>query len=490
MSATATWQRPARAIAADVRAGRLAPGDAAESGFDGPGARWEHDVHATLSTDAAARSRAAAKAPKEGRLAGVPVLLKDNLCTLDHPTTCGSRILGSWRSPYDATVVRRLREAGAVIVGKGNMDEFAMGSSTEFSAFGPTRNPFDLARVPGGSSGGPAAAVAYGLVPLALGSDTGGSVRQPAAFCGVLGLKPTYGRLSRYGLVAFGSSLDQVGIFARHVGDVAEAYVVLAGADPFDASMREGPAPDVSAWDAGVAGLRFGWPSNLWKDGVDEAIVDALERAAGALERAGATRVPFEFLPGAFSVATYYLLATAEASSNLARFDGVRYGHRAAADELSALYARTRGEGFGPEVRRRILLGTYALSAGYHDQFYAKAQRARTRIAREYAEAFARCDLLLMPTTPTPPFKLGEKTDDPLAMYLSDVFTIGANLAGIPGLSVPMGLASGLPVGVQLLGPADAEPVLLRAARALEAEGRVGDIPTGYEWEFTWPGKR
>jgi aspartyl-tRNA(Asn)/glutamyl-tRNA(Gln) amidotransferase subunit A len=490
LTAADSWRRSARAIAADVRAAKLSPADAAESGFAGPAERWERDVHALLSTDRAARERAAAKAPRDTRLAGVPVLLKDNLCTVDHPTTCGSRILGHWRSPYDATVVRRLREAGAVVVGKGNMDEFAMGSSTEFSAFGPTRNPYDLARVPGGSSGGPAAAVAYGLVPLALGSDTGGSVRQPAAFCGVLGLKPTYGRLSRYGLVAFGSSLDQVGLFARHVGDLAEAYGVLAGDDAFDASMREGPAPDVSAWDAGVKGLRFGWPANLWREGVDAAIVEALGAAAAALERAGATRVPFEFLPGTFAVATYYLLATAEASSNLARFDGVRYGLRARTDELSTLYAHTRGEGFGPEVRRRILLGTYALSAGYHDEFYLKAQRARTRIVREYAAAFARCDVLLLPATPTLPFKLGEKTGDPLAMYLSDVFTIGANLAGIPGLSVPMGLSDGLPVGVQLLGPADAEPVLLRAARALEADGRTADIPRGYEREFIWPGKR
>jgi aspartyl-tRNA(Asn)/glutamyl-tRNA(Gln) amidotransferase subunit A len=253
--------------------------------------------------------------------------------------------------------------------------------------------------------------------------------------------------------------------------------------------MREGAAPDVSGWDQGVQGVRFGWPSNLWREGVDAAIVEALERAAASLERGGAVRVPFEFLPGTFAVATYYLLATAEASSNLARFDGVRYGRRAASDDLGALYSRTRGEGFGPEVRRRILLGTYALSAGYHDEFYLKAQRARTRIAREYDTAFARCDVLLMPTTPTLPFRLGEKTDDPLAMYLSDVFTIGANLAGIPGLSVPMGLSGGLPVAVQLLGPPDAEPRLLRAARALEAEGRSGNIPMGYEREFAWPGK-
>jgi aspartyl-tRNA(Asn)/glutamyl-tRNA(Gln) amidotransferase subunit A len=495
LSVAEVWGRSARAIARDVRAGTLGPGDAIEAGFTGPAARWESDVHALLATDPAARAAAVAAAPRDRALSGVPVLLKDNLCTLDHPTTCGSRILAGWRSPYDATVVHRLREAGAVVAGKGNMDEFAMGSSTEFSAYGPTRNPYDTTRVPGGSSGGPAAAVAYGLVPVALGSDTGGSVRQPAAFCGVLGLKPTYGRLSRYGLVAFGSSLDQVGIFARHVGDVAEVYRAVAGPDPFDASMREGPAPDVRDWSAGVRDMTFGWPANLWKEGVDPAIVAALERAAAALERAGARRVSFDFLPGAFGVAAYYLLATAEASSNLARFDGVRYGYRRPAEELVTLYQRTRGEGFGPEVRRRILLGTYALSAGYHDAFYAKAQRARTRIAREYAAAFARCDLLLLPATPTLPFRLGEKTENPLAMYLSDVFTIGANLAGIPGLSVPMGLEpGGLPVAVQLLGPADSEPALLRAARALEVDGderRLGaEIDAETEREFAWPGKR
>jgi aspartyl-tRNA(Asn)/glutamyl-tRNA(Gln) amidotransferase subunit A len=316
-------------------------------------------------------------------------------------------------------------------------------------------------------------------------------VRQPAAFCGVYGLKPTYGRLSRYGLVAFGSSLDQVGLFAHHAGDLAEVYGALAGPDPFDASMRTGSAPDCSGWDSGVRGLRFGWPDALWREGVEPAIVAALERAAESLERAGAERVPLPFLPPESSVAAYYLVATAEASSNLARFDGVRYGFRAPSDDLGALYERTRGEGFGPEVRRRILLGTYALSAGYHDAFYLRAQRARTRIAREYAAAFARCDLLLMPVTPTTAFRLGEKTSDPVAMYLSDVFTLGANLAGIPGLSVPMGLdAARLPVGVQLLGPADAEPVLLRAARALEAEGDPARMPRGWEREVAWPGKR
>jgi aspartyl-tRNA(Asn)/glutamyl-tRNA(Gln) amidotransferase subunit A len=372
------------------------------------------------------------------------------------------------------------------------MDEFAMGSSTEYSCYGPTRNPYDLQRVPGGSSGGPAAAVAYGLAPLGLGSDTGGSVRQPAAFCGVFGLKPTYGRLSRYGLVAFGSSLDQVGIFARHAGDAAVAYEALAGPDGFDATTRLTPAPDVSGWDAGVAGLRFGWPANLWKEGVERDVVEGLDQAAAWLERCGARRVNLEFLPGEYSVATYYIVATAEASSNLARFDGVRYGYRdAGAADVTGLYLRTRSAGFGPEVQRRILLGTYALSAGYYDAYYLKAQRARTRIRREYESAFASCDFLLMPASPTLPFRIGEKTEDPLAMYLSDIFTIGANLAGIPGLSVPVGrTAGGLPTSAQLLGPDDSEPVLLRAGRALEVRGDAARLPRAHDAEFEWPTKR
>ena len=444
---------------------------AVEAGWEGPAATWEQDVHAVVHADPEARRAGAAA---------------------DYPTTCASRILAGYRSPYDATVISRLRAAGAVIAGKGNMDEFAMGSSTEYSCYGPTRNPYDLARVPGGSSGGPAAAVAYGLTPIGLGSDTGGSVRQPAAFCGVFGLKPTYGRLSRYGLVAFGSSLDQVGIFARHAGDVALAYQALAGPDPFDATTCLTPAPDVSGWDAGVEGLRFGWPANLWQAGCDPEVVDGLERAAEWLERAGARRVSMEFLPGEYAVATYYLVATAEASSNLARFDGVRYGFRdAEGADVLALYTRTRSEGFGPEVQRRILLGTYALSAGYYDAYYLTAQRARTRIRREYDQAFAQCDLMLMPAAPTLPFRIGEKTEDPLAMYLSDVFTIGANLAGIPGLTVPVDPApSGLPRAVQLLGPLDAEPALLRAGRALEVRGERRRLPRVNEREFAWPTRR
>ena len=492
MNGAAWWERSATAVAAAVRSGAAGADETSESGWEGPARRWEDDVHAVVHADPAGRARAASRVARDAPLAGVPVVVKDNLCTTDLPTTCASRLLAGYTPPYDATVIRRLRAAGAVVIAKGNMDEFAMGSSTEFSAYGPTRNPHDLTRVPGGSSGGPAAAVAYGLAPLGLGSDTGGSVRQPAAFCGVYGLKPTYGRLSRYGLVAFGSSLDQVGIFARHTGDLAIAYTALAGPDPLDATSRPTPAPDVSDWDHGVAGLRFGWPSNLWAEGVDREVVGGLETAAEALERAGAERVPLEFLPSEYGVASYYLVATAEASSNLARFDGVRYGRRHPdSPDVRALVTGTRRDGFGPEVQRRILLGTFALSAGYVDAYYLKAQRARTRIRREYHEAFARCDVMLLPTAPTLPFRLGEKLDDPLAMYLSDVFTIGANLAGIPGLSVPVGLAANrLPRAVQLLGPEDAEPVLLRCARAIEVRGVVTRLRRENETEFAWPVRR
>jgi len=485
------WKLSAVALAERVRSGKAKAAEAVESGWEGPAKVWEEDVHAIVASDPAARAAGAA-AVNDGPLQGVPVVIKDNLCTTDYTTTCGSKILAGYRAPYDATVIRRLRAAGAVVTGKGNMDEFAMGSSTEYSAYGPTRNPYDLSRVPGGSSGGPAAAVAYGLSPVSLGSDTGGSVRQPAAFCGVLGLKPTYGRLSRYGLVAFGSSLDQVGIFARHVSDVAVTYAALAGPDSRDATTWQTPAPDVSGWDSGVKGLRFGWPANLWKAGVEPDVVSGLDDAAHWLEKAGAERVSFDFMPGEFAVATYYLVATAEASSNLARFDGVRYGFRHQdSDDVKALYTQTRSEGFGPEVQRRILLGTYALSAGYYDAYYLTAQRARTRIRREFQDAFARCHFMLLPASPTLPFQIGEKTDDPLAMYLSDIFTIGANLAGIPGLTVPVGLTAGrLPKAVQLLGPEDAEPTLLRAARAIEIRGETAKMPGQHETEFAWPTSR
>ena len=491
MSTRELWRLPARALAEKVRAGECTALEAVSAGWEGPATLWEREVHAIAHSDPGARAAGAGAAPL-GPLAGVPVVVKDNLCTRDLPTSCCSRMLAGYQPPYDATVVRRLREAGGVISGKGNMDEFAMGSSTEFSCYGPTRNPYDLARVPGGSSGGPAAAVAYGLAPLALGSDTGGSVRQPAAFCGVIGLKPTYGRLSRHGLVALASSLDQVGILGRHTGDVALLYALLAGPDPLDATSRPGPPPDVSGWDGGVEGLRFGWPANLWREGVDAEVVAGLEEAATWLERAGARRVVFDFLPGEYAVASYYLVATAEASSNLARFDGVRYGFRdPESPDLHALYTRSRSAGFGAEVQRRILLGTYALSAGYYDEYYLTAQRARARIRREYETAFSRCDLLLLPVAPTLPFRLGEKLDDPLAMYLSDIFTLGANLAGIPGLSAPVTpAAGGLPRAVQLLGPDDGEGLLLRAARALEVQGARARLERSHEVEFTWPTKR
>jgi aspartyl-tRNA(Asn)/glutamyl-tRNA(Gln) amidotransferase subunit A len=491
VSATDLWRLPAGALAPRVAGGGITALAAAVSGLEGPGGDWERDVRAIVHRDPAHLEAQAARAPL-GPLAGVPVLVKDNLCTTDYPTTCASRILAGYRAPYDATVVARLRAAGAVVIGKSNMDEFAMGSSTEFSCYGPTRNPYDLERVTGGSSGGSAAAVACGLCPVALGSDTGGSVRQPAAFCGVYGLKPTYGRMSRYGLVAFGSSLDQVGIFAREVGDVALTYAALAGPDPFDGTTHAAPAPDVGGWDTGVAGLTFGWPAHLWQEGVTGEVVEAMELAAGWLERAGARRVAVDFMPGDHAVAAYYVVATAEASSNLARFDGVRYGARVeSGDDLLALYTRTRSAGFGPEVRRRILLGTYVLSTGYYDAYYLTAQRARTRIRREYEGAFRRCDVMLLPPAPTTAFRLGEKVEDPLAMYLSDLFTLGANLAGIPGLSVPVPPGpSGLPRAVQVLGPADAEPALLRAARAIEVRGEVAHLDRRHATEFAWPIRR
>ena len=427
----------------------------------GPRPSWERDVHAVVALGPGGARGAAPRRRRRARSPACRSWSRTTCARATCPTTCGSRILAGYQSPYDATVVERLRAAGGVVTGKTNMDEFAMGSSTEHSCYGPTRNPYDLARVPGGSSGGSAAAVAYGLAPLALGSDTGGSVRQPAAFCGVLGLKPTYGRLSRYGLVAFGSSLDQVGIFGRCVADVALLYAAAGRARPARRDLAPGPAPDVSGWGEGVAGpalrlarepvARGRGPRRWWRGS---------RRRRPALERAGARRVPLEFLPGEYAVAAYYLLATAEASSNLARFDGVRYGARAAGDgDLAALYARTRSAGFGAEVQRRILLGTYALSAGYYDEYYGTAQRARERIRREYAAALARCDLLLMPAAPTLPFRLGEKLDDPLAMYLSDIFTIGANLAGLPGAERAGGPVGGGPAA----GGAAARPA--RTAR-------------------------
>ena len=408
-----------------------------------------------------------------GPLAGVPIALKDNMNVRGMRTTASSRILERFVPPYDATVVRRLEDAGAVIVGKTNCDEFAMGSSNENSAFGPVRNPWALDRIPGGSSGGSAAAVAARCVPLALGSDTGGSIRQPAAFCGVVGLKPTYGRVSRYGLLAFASSLDQIGPFARTVADAALVLASLSGADPCDATTADVPVPDFAGALTGDAkGVRVGVPRAFVSEGVDEDVRRAFEGALDMLRAAGATLVDVDLPHAKYAIPVYYLVCTAEASSNLARYDGVKYGYRspAARDEgLKAMYSRTRDEGFGREVKRRIMLGTYVLSAGYYDAFYLKALQVRTLLRRDYEQAYERVDAIAMPTTPTPPFLLGEKTGDPLQMYLADVFTVSANLAGLPGISVPCGFSTdGLPIGLQLMGRMFDEATLLRVADAYE----------------------
>ncbi|MHB8329434.1 MAG: Asp-tRNA(Asn)/Glu-tRNA(Gln) amidotransferase subunit GatA [Acidimicrobiales bacterium] len=431
---------------------------------------------ALAEADAVDRSVAAGEDP--GALAGMPVALKDNMCTRGVPTTCSSRILEGWRPPYDATVVQRLRAAGAVVVGKTNLDEFAMGSSTENSAFGPTRNPYDPDRVPGGSSGGSAAAVAAGLAPLALGSDTGGSIRQPAALCGVVGMKPTYGTVSRYGLVAFASSLDQIGPFARTVADAAALFDVIGGHDPLDSTSLERPPP--CSWAAvseGVAGLHVGVVAELL-EGADAAIAAGVRGAAEALAAAGASVVECSVPEVRYALPAYYLVAPAEASSNLARYDGVRYGLRVDAADVESMNAATRAAGFGPEVKRRIMLGTYALSAGYYDAYYAQAQKVRTLVIDAFELAYRQLDILLGATTPTTAFAIGAKVQDPLAMYLSDVFSVPSNLAGHPAISVPFGAdAAGLPIGVQVLAPALGEAVLFRAAAIIEEAAPVAAPP-------------
>jgi aspartyl-tRNA(Asn)/glutamyl-tRNA(Gln) amidotransferase subunit A len=477
--------RTARALADDVAAGR-ATSEAIVAAALERIARHDPALHACLAVadreralDAARaqdRLRAAGRAPS--RLAGIPILIKDNMTTRAFPTTCGSRILEGYRPPYDAAVVERLAAAGLVLLGKTNMDEFAMGSSTENSAFGPTRNPWDLERVPGGSSGGSAAAVAAGLVPLALGSDTGGSVRQPASLCGIVGMKPSYGRVSRYGLVAFASSLDQISPFARSVEDVALLLEVIAGRDARDATSREDAVPRYAdALGAGAAngeglrGVRIGVPREYFVEGLDAEVEAAVRRALDVARAAGATVHDVSLPHLGYGIATYYLIATAEASSNLARFDGVKYGLRVGADAgLRGMYRATRREGFGAEVKRRILLGTFALSSGYYDAYYGRAQAVRDRIRRDFARAFEDVDLLLGPTAPTPAFRIGEKTADPLTMYLSDIYTLPANLAELPGISIPAGLSgAGLPIGMQVLARAFDETRLLAAAHALEA---------------------
>jgi aspartyl-tRNA(Asn)/glutamyl-tRNA(Gln) amidotransferase subunit A len=414
-------------------------------------------------------------------LVGVPIALKDNLCTKGVRTTASSRMLETYIPAYDATVVSKLAAAGAVVIGKTNCDEFSMGSSNENSAFGPVHNPWALDRIPGGTSGGSAATVAAGITPLALGSDTGGSIRQPAAMCGVVGVKPTYGRISRYGLIAFGSSLDQIGPLARTVHDAAIALGVMAGADASDATSAPEPVADYAgALTGDIRGTRVGVPARLLEQGVDAEVAGAFRASLDVLASHGATLVDIDLPHAKFATAVYYLVATAEASSNLARYDGVRYGFRAPMegpahgahhDTLRAMYERTRARGFGPEVKRRIMLGTYVLSAGYYDAYYLKAQQLRTLILRDYEHAFERVDVVAMPTSPTPAFKLGERVADPLQMYLADVFTVSANLAGLPAISVPCGFSSGrLPIGLQLTGRRFDEVTLLRIADAYERD--------------------
>ncbi len=404
-----------------------------------------------------------------GPLHGVPVALKDNLAARGMPTTAGSRLLEDYVSPFDATVVRRLERAGAVILGKTICDEFAMGSSTENCAFGPAKNPWAIDRIPGGSSGGSAVAVAAGLAPLALGSDTGGSIRQPAALCGVVGMKPTYGRVSRYGMIAFASSLDQIGPFARTARDAALLLEVISGHDAQDATSAARDVPCFGdALTGDLKGLRIGVPRHLLGEGVDAGVLGAFEESVRTIERLGVTVRPVELPHSRFSIPVYYLVATAEASSNLARYDGVRYGERAAAGTLEQMYEQTR-RGFGPEVKRRIMLGTYVLSAGYYDAYYLKAQQVRTLIRRDFERALADVDAVAVPTSPTPAFKLGERADDPLQMYLGDIFTVGAPLAGLPAVSVPCGFTpNGLPVGLQFTGRAWDEATLLRLADGYE----------------------
>jgi aspartyl-tRNA(Asn)/glutamyl-tRNA(Gln) amidotransferase subunit A len=467
--------RSAVDIAAGVRAGTTKASDVVEEHLARIGER-EGEIHAfnlvlaDEAREAAARVDADVAAGRDpGPLAGVPVALKDNLCTRGIPTTCSSRILEGWRPPYDATVVTKLAAAGAITIGKTNLDEFAMGSSTENSAFGVTRNPHDTSRVAGGSSGGSAASVAAGFSSLGLGSDTGGSIRQPAGLCGVVGVKPTYGYVSRYGLIAFASSLDQIGPFANNVRDAALVLDVIGGHDPMDStSIPEDHRRLVDAVDQDIAGLRVGVVSDL-PAGADPDVAERHEIAVDALRDAGAKIVDVELPAFGYALTAYYLIAPAEASSNLARFDGVRYGLRVEAADTNAMYCATRAAGFGDEVKRRIMLGTYALSAGYYDAYYGRALKVRRKVAEDFDRAYRDADVIVLPTSPTVAFAVGAKTENPLEMYLSDIYTIPTNLAGHPGMSVPFGTgAGGLPVGLQVLAPTLGEQVMFRVGAALE----------------------
>ncbi|MEX2459257.1 MAG: Asp-tRNA(Asn)/Glu-tRNA(Gln) amidotransferase subunit GatA [Actinomycetota bacterium] len=471
---------PAHALTERIASGEITASEVAESCLARIEAVDERlGAFLTVTADLA-REQAASAGASAGGVGGIPLALKDVLATKGIRTTCGSRILEPYVPPYDCTAWERLQAAGSVLLGKTNCDEFAMGSSTENSAFHPTRNPWDLDRVPGGSSGGSAAAVASGEAVWALGTDTGGSVRQPASLCGIVGLKPTYGLVSRYGLIAFASSLDHVSTFTRDVRDAATLLSGIAGHDPRDSTSLPEPVPDYSAGlDDGVRGLRVGVVESwLSGEGVEPGVAASVREGAERFARLGAEVDTVELPNAEYALSAYYLIAPAECSSNLARYDGVRYGHRAPdAADVVEMNMRTRGEGFGDEVKRRIMLGTYALSAGYYDAYYGQAQKVRTLVIRDFAAAYERFDLLLSPTSPTVAFKLGEKTENPLAMYLADVFTIPADLAGIPAISIPSGLSDGLPVGLQLMGRALDEATVLRAAWAFEQDLGFSDRP-------------
>ena len=462
------------ALARRLRAGEVSARELAQQALAAARQRADLNAFITLDAERAGAAAAAADAARAGGrdapLLGIPFAHKDIFCTRGLRTTCASRMLADFVPPYDAHVAERLDAAGAVLLGKANMDEFAMGSSNENSAFGAAANPWDIARVPGGSSGGSAAAVAAGIVPFATGTDTGGSIRQPAAFCGITGLKPTYGRVSRYGMIAYASSLDCGGVLARTAEDCAHVLAALAGHDPRDATSARHPVDDyVPALAQPLAGLRIGLAREYFGDGVDAGVAAAVHAALRELEGLGARLVDIALPNAAHAIPAYYVIAPAEASSNLSRYDGVRYGHRCAdPTSLEDLYTRSRAEGFGAEVQRRILTGTYVLSAGYYDAYYLRAQRVRRRIADDFAAAFADVDLIAGPTTPTPAFRIGEKSGDPLALYAADVNTVAVNLAGLPAISLPAGFVAGLPVGLQLIAPAFAEARLLQAGHRLQ----------------------
>jgi len=461
------WKKSAYELANLIKKKEVHPKEVLESFYERFSQREEKvKAYITPLYEEALKEAERMDLSEDKPLLGIPVAIKDNINVKGYPTTCASKILQSYISPYDATVIERLRRAGALIVGKTNMDEFAMGSSTEYSAFFKTRNPWDLERVPGGSSGGSAVAVAVRSAPLSLGSDTGGSIRQPASFCGVIGLKPTYGRVSRYGLVAFASSLDQIGPFARKTEDIALIMEVISGHDPrdFTSSKREVPK-FTQELGKNIKGLRVGIVREFMEDGVEEGVKRAFEGFLKDMEKEGAYIEEISLPHVKYAIPCYYIIAPSEASSNLARYDGVRFGYRTEKyQDLIDMYSKTRDEGFGPEVKRRILLGTFALSAGYYDAYYLKAMRVRRLITQDFEKAFERVDIIATPTSPTVAFRFGEKTDDPIAMYLSDVFTVSVNLAGLPGISIPIGMSNNLPVGGQLIGKAFDEATLLRVS--------------------------